>query len=164
MSLLKKLFKKEKEELQICSPASGVLSKITELSDDVFSKMLMGDGFYIDPNLHDICEIVSPITGKVENIFETSHAISLSNQKIHVLLHLGLDTVEMKGLPFEILVEAGQSVTEGQSIAKMDIAKIIATGRTAEIITVFPELAKNSWNLKKKGIVDAGEQIGEINR
>lgn len=162
MSFIKHLFKKEQAQLQICSPASGNLTEITKLSDAVFSRKMMGEGFFIEPIERKICEIVSPLSGVIENIFETKHAISIHHEKIDLLLHLGLDTVEMKGLPFDILVEPGQSVVAGEIIAKMNVEEIVANGKTAEIIAVFPELPEKMWSLEKSGQIDAGEAIGKI--
>ncbi|MFB5405712.1 PTS glucose transporter subunit IIA [Enterococcus avium] len=163
MSLIKHLLKKANIERRICSPASGEITEITKLSDDVFSQKMMGEGFFVKPEEQEICEIVSPLSGIITNIFETKHAITIHNEEVDVLLHLGIDTVEMKGLPFDLMLRPNQSVTEGQIIAKMDVAKIVNAGKTPEIIVVFPELSEEKWKLEKNGNVAAGEQIGKIN-
>lgn len=162
MPLIKALFKKKKKEVEIVSPISGNLAGISDLSDDVFSKKLMGDGFFVQPQIQPTLEIASPIPGLIENVFETKHAISIRNEETVVLLHLGLDTVEMKGLPFEILVEPNETVTEGQLIAKMKLEEVFGAGKTAEIIVVFPESSGKKLTIEKNGEVIIGKPIGSI--
>lgn len=79
---------------------------ITEVPDQVFSAQMMGDGFAILPTKE---EVFAPLSGKITNIFPTKHAMGIQTESgLEVLLHMGLDTVELKGEPFKLAVSEGQ--------------------------------------------------------
>lgn len=82
---------------------------------------MMGDGYAIQPQSG---EIYSPIDGIITTLFPTKHAIGIKNKKgLEILIHMGLDTVELEGDPFEIKVSQGQKVNKNQLIAKMNLKK-----------------------------------------
>lgn len=145
-------------DLDLYAPADGQLIAITDVNDQVFSKKMLGDGFAIQPTNN---EIVSPVSGKVTSIFPTKHAIGLLMENgLEVLVHMGLDTVELNGEPFEILVTDGQSVSAGTPLAKMDLDKVIALGKGTDIIVVLTNLENHSFNLTKTGSVTKNDMVG----
>ncbi|MBP1043196.1 PTS system trehalose-specific EIIBC component [Vagococcus sp. BWB3-3] len=145
-------------DLDLYAPADGELIAITEVNDQVFSKKMLGDGFALRPKNN---EIVSPVSGKVTSIFPTKHAIGLlMDNGLEVLVHMGLDTVELKGEPFEILVTDGQSVSPGTPLATMDLDQITALGKGTDIIVVLTNLDDHSFNLTKTGPVSKNDLIG----
>lgn len=145
-------------DLDLYAPADGQLIPITEVNDQVFSKKMLGDGFAVQPTANDI---VSPVVGKVTSIFPTKHAIGLLMENgLEVLVHMGLDTVELKGEPFEILVADGQTVAAGTPLAKMDREKVISLGKGTDIIVVFTNLENHSFNLTKTGSVTKHDLVG----
>ncbi|WP_348967387.1 PTS sugar transporter subunit IIA, partial [Staphylococcus capitis] len=84
----------------------------------------MGDGYAIQPSQG---QVVAPVNGKILNIFPTKHALGIqSDEGLEILVHMGLDTVELKGEGFTIQVEEGQSVKAGEPLAQMDLASIEA--------------------------------------
>ncbi|EAC3864696.1 PTS trehalose transporter subunit IIBC, partial [Listeria monocytogenes] len=88
-------------EETLYAPADGNVVAITEVSDPVFSQKMMGDGFAVQPTNGTI---YAPVAGTISSIFETKHAIGiLTHGGAEVLVHMGLDTVELKGAPFEVL-------------------------------------------------------------
>lgn len=115
--------------------ANGQVVSINEVSDEVFSQKMMGDGFAVVPTTG---EIFAPVAGTILNIFPTKHAMGIQTASgVEVLLHMGIDTVSLKGEPFELYVEEGQNVARGQLIAKVDLDMIKDAGRHTDMIVVF---------------------------
>lgn len=132
--------KKQSAMLAVCD---GISAPITEIPDEAFSLGLLGKGFAQDPS-GGIFK--SPVDGVVESIAKTKHAISIhSSNDLDVLVHIGVDTVEMNGEGFDIRVDEGDKVSAGQIIASADISLIKQRGFnpiTAVLIT-NPEQIKN---------------------
>ncbi|EOH98082.1 PTS transporter subunit IIBC [Enterococcus pallens] len=146
---------------QLVAPADGELIAIDQVEDDVFSQKMMGEGFAIIP---DNGEIVSPLTGKVTSVFPTRHAIGLETSNgIEVLIHMGIDTVDLKGGPFNIVVDEGQMVEAGTPIAKVNLAEIEKAGKLTTMIVIFTNGEKiEAYHFDKTGQVKKGESIGSI--
>jgi len=105
--------------LNILAPISGKVIELTAVNDPVFSQKMMGDGFGIIPSG---ISVVSPVTGTVTFVAETKHAIGLTTSDgAEILVHMGLDTVELKGVPFSIRVKVNDKVTAGHTIATMNL-------------------------------------------
>jgi PTS system N-acetylglucosamine-specific IIC component len=100
-------------------PFEGVVKPLSEVEDQVFSQKMMGDGFAIEPIEGTL---VSPIDGEVMTVFPTKHAIGLKTvEGIEILIHVGLDTVNLKGEGFEALVQEGDSVQQGTPLLQVDV-------------------------------------------
>lgn len=123
--MFKKLFGKGKEvnkEIEIYAPLTGEYINIENIPDPVFAQKMMGEGFGINPTEG---EVVSPIEGKVDNVFPTKHAIGLkADNGLEILVHIGLDTVQLDGQGFEILVSIGDTVQVGDPLLKFDLEYI----------------------------------------
>ncbi|EKU47495.1 PTS sugar transporter subunit IIA [Staphylococcus massiliensis] len=123
--MFKKLFGKNEEvdkNLEIYAPMSGSYVNIEDIPDPVFAQKMMGEGFGIKPNDGTV---VSPINGTVDNVFPTKHAIGLKSENgLELLVHIGLDTVQLNGEGFETLVESGDTVEVGTPILKFDVSYI----------------------------------------
>ena len=144
----------------IYAVTDGKLVPISEVSDDVFSQKMMGDGFAVLPTSG---QIFAPIAGTITNIFPTKHAVGImTDTGIEVLLHMGIDTVSLKGEPFEIYVKEGQSVSHGQLIAKIDLDALDKAGRSKDIIVVFTNQDKIDKLSIKTGQVSANDIIGDV--
>lgn len=157
-------FKKKKNESvesnnQIYAVATGNLIPINEVSDPVFSQKMMGDGYAVIP---ESGEIFSPIKGKVLSVFQTKHAVGLRMANgLEVLLHMGIDTVELKGSPFDVKVSEGNTVDSKTLIAKVNLEEIKAAGKSTDMVVVLTNMdAVKSFNLEKNGVVTAGEAVG----
>lgn len=138
--VFKNLFNKKNtvEFINICSPLIGDAVSLEKVPDPVFSQKMMGDGMAIIPKEG---KLVSPVDGNVVSIFPTKHAIGLKTvEGLEILIHIGLETVELEGKGYEILVEEGQEVKIGDSLANFDIMFIKNQGK--EIIT--PIIITNS--------------------
>ncbi len=147
------------ETERIFAPAAGDVIAIGEVADPVFSKKMMGDGFAVRPTSG---QIYAPVAGKVTSIFETKHAIGiLTKTGAEVLVHMGLDTVKLKGAPFDIKVREGDEVTPQTLLAEMDLKAVKAAGKATDVVVVFTNDEKISGlTLVKTGIIKPQEEIG----
>lgn len=113
------LFKNKNKKHIFASPVNGEILDLSEVPDDVFSQKIMGDGFAIKS--YDGI-ILSPISGTVEMVFDTKHAIGLkTHEGKEILIHLGIDTVKLKGEGFNVFVESGQEINVGDKLIEMDV-------------------------------------------
>ncbi|MFC7393398.1 N-acetylglucosamine-specific PTS transporter subunit IIBC [Scopulibacillus cellulosilyticus] len=141
----------------IASPLNGKIMPISEVPDQVFSQKMMGDGFAVNP---EDGELVSPVNGTIRTLFPTKHAIGIeSDDGLEILIHVGLDTVNLKGEGFDLLVTEGEEVTRGQKLMKFDLSGIkekVPSVVTPVIFTNLPEGTEITLN--KTGNVKQGEQ------
>jgi PTS system D-glucosamine-specific IIC component len=139
------------------SPLKGEIKPITEVPDQVFAGKMMGDGFAIVPAEG---MIVSPVDGKIVNLFPTKHAISiLSDNGLEILIHVGIDTVNLKGQGFEMLVEADAHVEKGQPLLKVDLDYIKEHATSTTTPVVFTNLAEGEKVvIQKQGNVNLKEE------
>ncbi|MCT8976791.1 glucose-specific PTS transporter subunit IIBC [Clostridium sp. CX1] len=139
------------------APIEGKILPISEVPDEVFSQKMMGDGFAIEPAKG---EVVSPVNGTITTIFPTKHAIGITaDNGREILIHFGIDTVNLKGEGLEALVEQGATVKVGQPILKVNLAEV--KGKVPSVITpiIFTNLAEGETVSVKAGQqVKAGEK------
>lgn len=110
----------------VTAPFSGKLVPLSSVPDETFASGVLGEGIAIEPSDGLFC---SPVSGTVESIAETRHAIGFAGDNgLEILVHVGLETVGLKGEGFEILVKEGDTVKEGQPVAKVDLDLIRARG------------------------------------
>ncbi len=148
----------EKEQLTLndqdfVMPIEGEIIPITEVEDQVFSQKMMGDGFAVIPANGSV---VSPVDGEILNVFPTKHAIGIkSTQGLEILIHIGMDTVNLKGEGFTVLVEEGEKVTKGKEVLKFDLDFIKKSAPSAVTPVIFTNVA--NINLLKQGETKQGE-------
>ncbi|MDV7765916.1 MULTISPECIES: PTS glucose transporter subunit IIA [unclassified Peribacillus] len=117
--MFKKLFGKKENVEHLLAPINGQVINIENVPDPVFSGKLMGDGIAILP---EEGVVVSPIDAEVIQVFPTKHALGLRTKHgIELLIHIGLDTVNLKGEGFEVHVAEGKSVKAGDRLVTFDI-------------------------------------------
>lgn len=140
---------------------SGQVLPLAEVADPVFSQKMMGDGYALVPTTK---EVYAPVTGTVISIFETKHALGLLTETgAEILVHMGLDTVELKGEPFQIHVKEGDQVTPTTLLAEMDLTRVKAAGKATDIIVVMTNAEKMAaLNLVTTGSVTASQLLGEF--
>ena len=103
----------------VTAPFSGKLVPLSEVPDETFASGVLGEGIAIEPSDGLFC---SPVDGTVETIAETKHAIGFAaDNDLEILVHVGLETVSLKGEGFEIFVKEGDKVKAGQPVAKVDL-------------------------------------------
>ncbi|WP_417632459.1 PTS transporter subunit IIBC [Enterococcus faecalis] len=141
--------------------ATGEVIPMAQVNDPVFSQKMMGDGFAVKP-LEG--EVVAPISGKVLSVFPSKHAIGLQTEEgIEVLVHMGIDTVEMATPAFESFVKEGQSLKAGTKLAKMNLDVIEQAGKETTIIVAFTNSDKvEQVVINQLGTTTAGTVIGQI--
>lgn len=146
---------------EFVAPANGEMIPIDKVEDDVFSQKMMGEGFAVVP---ENGEIASPVSGTIVSVFPTKHAIGIkTDDDIEVLLHMGIDTVELGGEAFEIKVREGEKVKARKVVATADLAKIQKAGKMTTMIVVFTNGDKiKDYHYAKTGLVSRGETIGTI--
>lgn len=143
-------------EVTIASPVNGEVIDLADVPDPVFSSKAVGDGFGIKPVSGNV---VSPVDGTVIMVADTGHAIAFETDSgLEVLLHLGIDTVQLKGEPFALRASLGDRVRVGQSIGTMDLDAILKKGKSTTSIVVFTNTDTRLVSLKVTlGMVDAGK-------
>ena len=147
----------------VIAPVAGELLPLSAIHDPVFSKGLMGKGFGIEPSDG---KIVAPVSGEITMIATTKHAIGLKTiNGMEVLLHLGIDTVELGGKPYQIRVKMGDHVTAGQALAVMGLAEIKKAGKPVTVMTVITNSATNNYQLFLNDLdqlVDVGDSVAMV--
>ena len=141
---LKKLFGGEEQaEKIIAAPVSGKAVPMSEVSDPTFSQEILGKGAAIIPSEG---KIVAPADGLVTMVFDTKHALSVQTESgAELIIHIGLDTVQLKGQYFEAHVKAGDKVKKGDLLLEFDMDKIKEAGYdviTPVIVCNTPEFPK----------------------
>ena len=118
----------------VCAPASGQLMAMADIPDPVFACGAMGPAVGIKP---DAGVVYAPVSGTVTLTTGTLHALGLrSDNGVEILIHMGVDTVNMKGDGFTGFVEKGQRVSAGEALLVMDLEKVAAAGYSDVVITV----------------------------
>ena len=143
------------------SVADGEVIPIETVSDDVFSQKMMGDGFAVKPSNS---QVVSPVSGVVQSIFPTKHAIGLlTPEGLEVLVHMGLDTVEMTKQVFDVSVKEGDTVKAGQLLATVDWKAVENEGKGTTIVVVFTNTQEiKTLELSTVGEHKSSEKIGQV--
>ncbi len=114
----------------VYSPINGVAIPLADVKDAAFSQELLGKGIGIEPLKG---EVVAPFDGTVATLFPTKHALGLvSNEGLEVLIHIGLDTVQLNGRHFEAFVNQGDTVKKGQKLVTFNIDEIKKAGFSTE--------------------------------
>ena len=126
------------DEITLISPIKGEVKDISESSDETFASKVMGDGILVNPS-EEI--FVAPADAKVELVFPTKHAIGLSlKDGSQILMHCGINTVSMNGEGFEVYVEEGQEIKQGDKLIKMDLEKVKQAGHSTQTLIIVNEL------------------------
>ena len=139
----------------IVNVADGEVKTISAVNDPVFSQKMMGDGFGVEPK-NGI--VYAPVSGTVTSVFPTKHALGLlTDNGLEVLVHMGIDTVDLKGAPFTVNVKDGDKVSAGDVIAQMNLAAIKAADKQTTIIVAFT----NADEIKSMTLTKTGELTGK---
>ena len=139
------------------APLKGEIKAITEVPDPVFAEKMMGDGFAIIPSEGTV---VSPVDGKIINLFPTKHAIGiLSDGGREILIHVGIDTVNLKGQGFETFVSENERVKKGQLLLKIDLDYVKEHAKSIITPIVFTNLSKEEKVvIEKEGLVELKQE------
>lgn len=150
MGIFKKLFKNEQSDNTntnvILNPVNGTLIPITSVSDPVFAEKTMGDGIAVVPNDG---KLYAPASGTVIALFPTGHALGIATDSgAELLIHIGIDTVELNGECFESHIRTNQKVNKGDLLISFDLNTLKEKGYDPTVMIV----------------VTNGEQMGELKK
>ena len=142
----------------LSAPMKGEVAPITECPDPTFASQAMGDGFVVFP---EDGKFYAPANGEITMTFPTKHAFGLmTNNGTEILVHIGLDTVELNGEPFTMHVKKGDKVKKGQLLVDVDLKAIEEAGKKTATAVVITN--SKTVNLIKSGAVDAKTDVVEI--
>nr|WP_294492890.1 PTS transporter subunit IIBCA [uncultured Mediterraneibacter sp.] len=161
-----RLYKEENQVImpeQICAYVSGELVGIEKVSDPTFAGKVLGDGVAILPKEN---KIYAPVDAVVEMITDTKHAITLRTKSGNgILIHVGIDTVQLNGKYFDVHVSAGQEVKKGDCIMEADFKKIAEKGYDTAVCMIFAELEEGCRvEPEPERTVSVGEKIALIRK
>ena len=146
------------QPLELLAPLSGVLLALDQVPDPVFASRMIGDGLCIDPTSQTLC---APLTGVVSNIQNTGHAVSITDDNgVQVLMHIGLDTVNLAGKGFTRLVEEGQRVEAGEPLIEFDADYVALNARS--LLTLMLVVSGEPFTLLANGAVDLGQPLLQV--
>lgn len=158
--MFKNLFGKKESVVHIIAPLNGKIVDITHVPDPVFSQKMMGDGVAIEP-IDGL--VVSPIEGEVVSIFPTKHAIGLKTKSgLELLIHIGLETVNLNGEGFETFVTVGDKIKPGDKLISFNLH--IIKEKAASTITPIIITNTDEWvkHVEKKLDIDVKASVTEI--
>ncbi|RSX51069.1 PTS system glucose-specific transporter subunit IICBA [Bifidobacterium goeldii] len=143
------------------APVDGAIKPITEVPDDTFAAKILGDGFAVTPATG---RIVAPVSGKVTTVAQAKHAVGITTKGgLEVLVHIGVDTVQLGGAPFTMHVKEGDQVSAGDPIVDVDWATVKAAGKPTDVIVVFTNPAIiGDLSITATGAVATGSPIGSV--
>lgn len=150
------LFVPNNEE-QIALPVLGEVKDLSECSDEMFAKGVLGQGALIIPSEG---KVYAPFDGTMIMCFDTLHAIGLrSHYGTEVLIHVGINTVELNGKPFKLKVEQGAKFKKGDLLLEFDIDKIKKAGKSTETLILVTNSDGRSTTLNNIGVYNKQENI-----
>lgn len=142
-------------EIDVLAPLDGTVVELENVPDEVFAQKMVGDGVAIDPSG---AVAVAPVSGTLVKLFPGGHAFGIATSDgVELIVHLGLDTIELKGEGFENLAVEGQVVSAGTPIVRFDRAVIERMGK----VMVSPVVSTGSGTIVycAGGVVQAGRDV-----
>ncbi|MFC5281064.1 PTS glucose transporter subunit IIA [Arcanobacterium canis] len=155
-------FGKKKEEFH--APFAGTVLALDDVPDEAFSSRMLGDGFAVSPDPSaSVVEVIAPIDGTVVKIFKTHHAFSMRTPRgVDVLVHIGMDTVELGGKGMEALVESGAEVVAGTPIIRVDAQSVRDAGKSLVTPIVFTKKTQVDSVKVNVGPIDPSEVAATV--
>ena len=155
------LFKSKKsKESEICAVVKGKIKPLEKVDDPLFSKGSVGQGISIEPQ---DSTIIAPCDGTLTVVFPTGHAFGLTDDKgMEYIIHIGVDTVSLKGQGFQLLVEQDQKVKKGDPLVKVDFDFIKANNLytdTMVLVTTPKESVQFDITCHEGDLVSAGDVL-----
>lgn len=142
-------------EIDVLAPLDGTVVELESVPDEVFAQKMVGDGLAINPSGE---VAVAPVSGVLAKLFPGGHAFGIeASDGVELIVHLGLDTIELKGEGFEKLAVEGQRVAAGTPIVRFDRAAIERLGK----VMLSPVVSTGSGTIVycASGTVQAGQDV-----
>jgi phosphoenolpyruvate-protein phosphotransferase len=142
--------------LVLLAPVSGVVVPLEQVPDPAFAQRLAGDGASIDP-LGD--RVVAPCDGRVVQVHRAAHALTLEARGLEIVIHVGLDTVQLAGQGFRALVKPGTDVRAGDALLAFDADLVARRARSLLTQVVVTNMDRVAHMAARSGIVTAGRDV-----
>jgi sugar PTS system EIIA component len=142
-------------KIHVLAPIDGTVVELEKVPDEVFAQKMVGDGVAIDPSGQ---VAVAPVAGNLVKLFPGGHAFGISTSAgIELIVHIGLDTIELKGEGFENIATEGQIVQAGTPIVRFDRSTIERLGK----VILSPVVSTGAGNIVRRasGTVKAGRDV-----
>ena len=138
-------------QIHVLAPIDGTAVELEKVPDEVFAQKMAGDGVAIDPQGQ---VALAPISGTLVKLFPGGHAFGIANGDVELIVHIGLDTIELAGEGFENIATEGQEVQAGTPIVRFKRTTIEQSGRTA----ISPVVSSGAGTIVQRasGTVRAG--------
>ena len=145
-------FGRKKKEEFVC-PMTGILRPMEEVPDPAFSEKLMGDGFAVELTEGTV---KAPVSGTIAAAFPTGHAFGIRTKEgLEILIHIGIDTVNLQGQGFAVKVKAGDTVRQGDVLVIVDVGYV--KGQEKSVCSPVIFTGGQKIELLRTGAVEAGE-------
>jgi PTS system glucose-specific IIA component len=141
-------------QIRVLAPLDGQVVPLEDVPDEVFAQKMAGDGVAIDPSGQ---LAVAPVTGTLVKLFPGGHAFGIATDEIELIVHLGLDTIELHGEGFENLATEGQPVQVGTPIVRFNRAAIEGKGKV--MLSPVVSTAEGTIVQRANGVVQAGRDV-----
>jgi PTS system glucose-specific IIA component len=142
-------------QVQILAPLDGKVVELENVPDEVFAQKMAGDGVAIDPSGQ---VAVAPVSGTLVKLFKGGHAFGISTPEgVDIIVHIGLDTVELKGQGFQNIATEGQQIKAGTPIVRYDRPTIERLGK----VMLSPVVSSGAGTVirRSSGTVRAGKDV-----
>jgi len=145
--------------LAILAPVAGRVVALDQVPDPTFAQAILGPGAAIDPP-RTVVDAIAPISGKLLKVFPHAYVI-LAADGLGVLVHLGIDTVQLKGAGFTLRAAQGDDVTAGDVIVTYDVASVVAAGRNPIVPVIVMEQTADTVALAESATGGADLSAGD---
>ncbi len=149
-------------DLNIYSPLQGQVISLNQVKDEMFSQAMMGPGIAIMP---ENGRVFAPFDGQVKFVFPTKHAIGLvSSSGVELLIHMGIDTVQLEGQHFTVLIKDKQKIKKGQEIARFDLEALVLKQIDPTVILVLTDSVGLTLEYCETVHVETGDLLIKVTR
>lgn len=147
--------------MEVLTPFSGRAVPLTEVSDEVFAEGMAGLGCAVVPDASG--EAVAPVSGTLVKLFEGGHAFGIvAEGGVEMIVHLGLDTIELQGRGFERMATEGDRVEAGQPVVRFDLDEIRSAGYDPVTPVLVTNADEHPVGEARTGEVHAGDPLFEV--
>ena len=139
----------------VTSPFAGRVVSLDEVDDEVFSERVMGDGVAVRPSSG---EVVAPLSGRIEKLFKGGHGLAIEDEDgLQILVHIGLETVKLKGDGFTVHAAEGDTVGTGDLIVTVDLGRMDELG--IDLVSPVVVISGQGVTNRASGEVEMGDRL-----
>lgn len=156
---LSQTYDEDVEKVELLGITNSKILSVESLNDGVFSEKMLGDGIVFDISDKEIVDIISPIDGTLEVCFPSKHAYGIvSPNGLNILIHIGIDTVNLGGIGFETFVTQNEKIKKGQKLVTVNVKRILQDNLNPNVILI----ATNESKFKKFTEVKKNSKVNEV--